>query len=179
MLTLRSCVSRTAAAPRCVFPVPLAPVIRRTPSLFSRLENSTTFLKHFFSHSFLHSKLKKEHPANLGGTPLELLLFQFLMLLRFAAIFSRKLFRSYSKISFCRPSSLSSGEYPHFSNANLSSVSKRFNSSIKFYSLMLYSACCKSLKGPNGTRKAGSPKSLQTLHHSQIPERPWAAFRFL
>lgn len=114
-----------------VFPVPLAPVIRRTLSLFSRLENSTTFLKHFFSHSFLHSKLKKEHSANLGGTPLELLLFQFLMLYRFAAIFSRKLFRSYSKISFFRPSSLSSGEYPHFSNANLSPVSKRFNSSIR------------------------------------------------
>lgn len=73
---------------------------------------------------------------------------------------------------FCLPSSLSSGEYPHFSNANLSSVSKRFNSSIKFCSLMLYSACCKSLKGPFGTRRAGSPKSLQTLHHIQIPERP-------
>ena len=125
-----------------------------------------------FSVSVLHSKLKKEHSANLGGTPLELLLFQFLILYRFAAIFSRKLFRSYSKISFCRPSSLSSGEYPHFSNANLSSVSNRFDSSIKFCSLMLYSACCKSLKGPFGTRRAGSPKSLQTLHHSQIPERP-------
>ena len=114
-----------------VFPVPLAPVISRTPSLCSRLTKLHTYWKMLFSVSFLHSKLKKEHPANLGGTPLELLLFQFLMLYRFAAIFSRKLFLSYSKISFCRPSSLSSGEYPHFSNANLSSVSKRFNSSIR------------------------------------------------
>ena len=39
-------------------------------------ENATTFSKQFFALSFLHSKLKKDVSANLGGTPLKLLLFQ-------------------------------------------------------------------------------------------------------